>query len=63
MKGCALEEVLDYGLLAQNNECSALSIEKIETHAGLILDLAAAEISTKKVTKIQSPKEFKLLRS
>jgi hypothetical protein len=38
-----LEETLEYGLLAQNNEASALSISTVETHAGLIVDATAAE--------------------
>ena len=38
-----LEETSEYGLLAQNNEASALSISTVETHAGLIVGAAAAE--------------------
>lgn len=38
-----LEETVEYGLLAQNNEASALSISTAETHAGLIVDATAAE--------------------
>lgn len=48
-----IEEVLDYGLLAQNHETSALSITTIETHAGLIVDQAAAETATKKVASVK----------
>jgi len=45
-------EVLDYGLLAQNNEASALTIPIDETHAGLVAAQAAAEVLQKKVSKI-----------
>jgi hypothetical protein len=48
-----IEEVLDYSLLAQNNESSALSITTLETHAGLIVQEAAAEIIAKKVTRVK----------
>lgn len=47
-----IEEVLDYGLLAQNHETSALSITTVETHAGLIAAQAAAETEKKKATNV-----------
>jgi hypothetical protein len=37
----AIEEVNAYGLLAQNNEGSVLSIDTLETHAGLIVERVA----------------------
>jgi hypothetical protein len=48
-----IEEVLEYGLLAQNHEASALSITTIETHAGLIVDEATVETPGKKTTKVK----------
>jgi hypothetical protein len=48
-----VEETLDYSLLAQNNEVSVLSISSVETHAGLVVDQAAAETPNKKVTKLK----------
>lgn len=45
-----IEEVLDYGLLAQNNEHSALSIGTDETHAGLLTELVTAEVPSRQVT-------------
>lgn len=38
-----IEEPIDYGLLAQNNEASALQIAKEETNVGILLDVVAAE--------------------
>lgn len=48
-----IQEVIEYGLLAQNNEASALSIEIDETHAGLIVDETDAETQNKKITVIK----------
>lgn len=48
-----IAEVIDYSLLAQNNEASALSIDTIETYAGLIVQEVAAEVQNKKVTKLK----------
>ncbi|MBB3411947.1 hypothetical protein FHT87_005914 [Rhizobium sp. BK316] len=47
-----IEEVIEYGLLAQNNEASALQIPADETHAGLLLDEVAAELDGKKASQI-----------
>lgn len=42
-------EVNEYGLLAQNNEDSALRIDGLLTHAGSLTEQMAAELGTKKV--------------
>lgn len=44
-----IEEVQEYGLLAQNNEGSALLIDTAETHAGLIVSQSANPLPQKKV--------------
>jgi len=44
-----IEEIIAYDLLAQNHETSALLIAKDETNAGLLVDMAAAEIEAKRV--------------
>jgi hypothetical protein len=44
-----IEEVIEYGLLTQNNEASALLIAKEETNAGILVDVVAAEIANKRV--------------
>lgn len=44
-----IEETIEYGLLAQNNEASALLIAKEETNAGLLIDMVAAENEAKRV--------------
>jgi hypothetical protein len=44
-----IEETLEYGLLAQNNEASALRIDKDETNAGLLTDIVATETDPKRV--------------
>jgi hypothetical protein len=46
-------EVNDYGLLAQNNEDSALRIDGLLTHAGLLTAQMAAEIAPKKVRNLK----------
>ena len=48
-----LEEVHEYGLLAENNEASALRITTNETHAGYVVDAAAAETQPKKASNIR----------
>jgi hypothetical protein len=45
-----IAEVHEYGLLAQNNEASALIIDSVETHAGLIVEKSANALPQKKVT-------------
>ncbi|MEG8024336.1 hypothetical protein QP162_07580 [Sphingomonas aurantiaca] len=44
-----ITEVHEYGLLAQNNEASALLIDTVETHAGLIVAQSANPVVQKKV--------------
>ena len=46
-----IEEVLDYSLLAQNHEGSALQISADETHSDLLLQEIAAELPAKKATE------------
>jgi len=46
-----IEEVLEYDLPAQNNEASALSIQKDATHAGILTVAVAAETSPKRVSQ------------
>lgn len=48
-----IEETIEYGLLAQNNEASALSIPREETHAGLLVDIVAAETEPKRVQRAE----------
>lgn len=48
-----IEEVQEYGLLAENNEASALRITTAETHAGYIVDAAAAEVEPKKASEVR----------
>lgn len=48
-----IEEVLEYGLLVQNHETSALSITTEETHAGVIVDECAAETPAKKILNVK----------
>ncbi len=47
-----IEEVLDYSLLVQNNEASALHIQVDETHSGILIAEIAAEIPEKKARKV-----------
>ncbi|WP_172724501.1 Kiwa anti-phage protein KwaB-like domain-containing protein [Neorhizobium tomejilense] len=47
------EEVLEYGLLAQNNEASALTIGFDETHADQLLQEIAAELPQKKASTVK----------
>ncbi len=44
-----ITEVQEYGLLAQNNEGSALIIDSLETHADLITRQTSAELPTRKI--------------
>jgi hypothetical protein len=44
-----IEEAHEYGLLAQNNEASALTIDTAETHAGLIVAQSGSPLPQKKV--------------
>lgn len=44
-----IEEPIEYGLLAQNNETSALLIGREETNAGILTDLVAAATENKRV--------------
>jgi hypothetical protein len=46
-----IEEVLEYSLLAQNNEASALQIPADETHSDQLLQEIAAELPGKKATE------------
>lgn len=46
-------EVLEYGLLAQNNEGSILRVPSIETHADKILTESADQIPSKKVDNLK----------
>ena len=48
-----ITEIHEYGLLAQTNESSALSISTVETHAGLIVDKAGGDISARKVRTLK----------
>lgn len=48
-----ITEIQEYSLLAQPNESSALSIGTLETHAGLIVDEAGADIPARKVEKVK----------
>lgn len=46
-----IEEVIEYSLLAENNEASALSIGKDETHADIVIHSASEEIEKSRVKK------------
>jgi hypothetical protein len=48
-----ITEVQEYGLLTETNESSALTISTIETNAGLIVQQAAADVSTKRASKLK----------
>lgn len=49
----SIEEVQPYGLLAQNNETSVLSIGTLETHADLIVAASADALPQKKVKNLR----------
>jgi hypothetical protein len=46
-----IEEIFAYNLLAQNNETSALSIQKVDTNAGILTTAVSAETASKRVSK------------
>lgn len=46
-----IEETMEYGLLAENNEASALLIGMDETHASVVLDTADEETEAKRAKK------------
>lgn len=48
-----IEEVNEYGLLAQNNEASALQIDTIETHADLIVQRSANALPQHKIHSVR----------
>jgi hypothetical protein len=48
-----ITEVQEYGLLTETNEAGALTISTIETNAGLIVQQAAADVSTKRANKLK----------
>ena len=48
-----IEEVLDYGLLAQNNEASALLVQADETHLAHLLEKIAAETVPKRAVQVR----------
>lgn len=48
-----ITETIEYDLLVQNNEGSALTLTTLETHAGLIVDAAKDELASKKAKKLQ----------
>jgi len=43
-----------YGLLAENNEASALNISSDETHVGLLADQFSAELPTRKIRDVKT---------
>ena len=48
-----ITETIEYELLAQNNEGSALTLTALETHAGLVVDAAKDELPTKKARTLK----------
>ncbi|WP_165323545.1 Kiwa anti-phage protein KwaB-like domain-containing protein [Rhizorhabdus phycosphaerae] len=48
-----ITETIEYDLLAQNNESSALTITTMETNAGLIVDAAQDELDTKRARSLK----------
>ena len=48
-----IKEIEDYGLLSQKNESSALSIDTMETHGGMIVEQTAAETLQKKANNLK----------
>lgn len=48
-----ITETIEYEILAQNNEGSALTLTTLETHAGLIVDAAGDELPTKKARTLK----------
>jgi hypothetical protein len=49
-----ITEQKDYGLLAENNEASILTITEEETHVGLVKDHFAAELPQRKVKNVKT---------
>lgn len=47
-----ITETIQYDILAQNNEGSALTLTTLETHAGFIVDAATDELQSKKASKL-----------
>lgn len=47
-----ITETIEYAILAQNNEGSALTLTTLETHAGFIIDAAKDELASKKASKL-----------
>lgn len=48
-----ITEVIEYDILAQNNEGSALTLTTLETNAGLIVDAARDELPSRKASKLR----------
>lgn len=48
-----ISELIEFGLLAQNNEASALTISSDETHAHLMLDEQAGEEDDKRARRVE----------
>jgi hypothetical protein len=48
-----IEEVREYGLLTENNEASALRIDAVETHAGLVTAEMSRESADKQVVSLK----------
>ena len=48
-----ITETIEYELLAQNNEGSALTLTTLETNAGLVIDAAKDELPAKKARKLK----------
>lgn len=48
-----IEEILEFGLLAQNHETSVMSIPVDETHANILLAAVAAETPANKVSRVK----------
>ncbi|GJL97183.1 MAG: DUF4868 domain-containing protein [Hyphobacterium sp.] len=60
-----IEEVEEYGILAQNNEGSALLIQTDETHAGIVTGQMAEELQQKKANTLKKvrPSEFYVIKA
>lgn len=57
----AIEETLEYGILVQNNEGSALTVDALETHAGLIMESSAAELDQLRLATIKQVQNTKFV--
>ncbi|MBL1422196.1 MAG: DUF4868 domain-containing protein [Alphaproteobacteria bacterium] len=53
-KRANITEQMDYSILAQNNEVSALTITEAETHAGILKDQFSAELPARKVKNVKT---------